>query len=180
MTRDSIPFPPYNHPSRNHPREAARSTLRRVSILKITISRRLPSFFIFFRFFPSCLPVFLFFLSLSTSSSASDVLRFLLSSVFSLGNGPDVWRNTRNPIATLRIADTSSFFPLIYETWERTKERKTDEGTVDKERKEETKRNSSWFSSSFRRTRGLSTRMHRIVLYVLERPHFAWTSYVWE
>lgn len=56
MTWDSIPFPSYNHPSRNHPREAARTTLRRrVSILKITISRRLLSFFILFQFFPSSL-----------------------------------------------------------------------------------------------------------------------------
>lgn len=151
-TWDSIPFLSHNHPSRNHPREAARSTLRcRVSILKITISRRLPSFFIFFRFFPSRL-----IFSLSTSTSA-DALRFLLSSVFPLGNGPDVWRNTRNPIATLRIVGTSSFFLLIYETRESEKERKTDERTVDKEREGEM-RNSSWFSSSLRRTRGLDER----------------------
>lgn len=81
-------------PSQNHPSNPPRC---RVSILKITISRSSPSFYLSSSFSD-------FFLRLisfpSASTSASDALRFLLSSVSILGNGPDVWRNTRNPIAT--------------------------------------------------------------------------------
>lgn len=76
---NSIPFPSYNHPrakapSRSHPRKASRvETLRRcrVSILKITISRRSRSSFTSSSFSVSIPPSCLIF-SLSASSSASD------------------------------------------------------------------------------------------------------------
>lgn len=114
--------------------------------------------------------------SLSTSTSASDALRFLLSSVFPLGNGPDVWRNTRNPIASRRIVDTSSFFPSYL--WNaRKREKRMKERSIKKE-----KERCEILADSLQvlGEQGVSTRMHRIVPCVLERPHFARTSYVWE
>lgn len=132
-------------PSQNHPSNPPRC---RVSILKITISRRSPSFYLSSSFSD-------FFLRLisfpSASTSASDALRFLLSSVSVLGNGPDVWRNTRNPIATLHIAGTSSSFLLIYETRERRERRKERTTRWEIKRKKEKEMwSSGWFSSSFR------------------------------
>lgn len=154
-------------PSRNHPSNPPRC---RVSILKITISRRSPSFFQFLSSSD--------FLSFGFHFGVSDALRFLLSSVSVLGNGPDVWRNTRNPIATLRIAGTSSSFLLIYETWER-KERKI-ERTTKWEIKGERERNVKFWLIllKFQENKSSRRRCTQLASCVLERLHFAETSYV--
>lgn len=172
MTLDSIPFPSCNHPSRNHPRGSrpfdppSRINFENNNLASLTLLFHLFSI-------PPSVWFSLFRLPLR------HLMCFGFSSLLFFHSVMVLMSEIREILLRLfasRILVPSSLLSMKHEK-ERKREKRMKERSI---KKEKGQREILADSLQVSGEQGVSTRMHRIVLYVLERPYFARTSYVWE
>lgn len=158
-------------PSQNHPSNPPRC---RVSILKITISRRSPSF-TSLHLFPISLLVWFPFLRLPLRR----LMRFGFSSLLFLYSVMVLTSDEIREIL-LRLSTSQALVPLSFLSMKH--ERRENGGTNDKMRDKERKRERNvkfWLILlKFQENKRGSRRCTQLASCVLERLHFAGTSYV--